>query len=90
MIYTVECLVDCEPGNLICASDTILDCINAVNNHETFPYVADDLEFIAWKDGKKVAVAVLVGNRVGDTIGANGYEPNPVTYEEVIGKMVLE
>lgn len=86
MIYTVECLVDYEPGNLICASDTILDCIDAVNNHETFPYVADDLEFIAWKDGKKVAVAVLVGNRTGDS----REDLNPVTYEEVIGKMVLE
>lgn len=87
MIYTVERLNDYEHGNLICASDTIMDCIEAVNNYETFPYVADGLEFIAWKDGKKVAVASLVGNRVGDTIGANGYEPNPVTYEEVIGKM---
>ncbi|QJI10892.1 hypothetical protein GuL6_123 [Buttiauxella phage vB_ButM_GuL6] len=84
MIYTVEGLIDCEPGRLICASDTIMDCINAVNNDSYFPYVADEIEFTAWENGKKVAAVQVTGNRTG--WNHDGIEP--VTYEEIVGGMV--
>lgn len=81
MTATVEILHDCEPGTLVCASESLVDCIHAINTYSTFPYLGDEVVFTRWEDGKKVAEARFVDSRYIDYDNCEG---NEFTYEEVI------
>lgn len=73
MMYTVEAEREFEGCSLISASDILLECVNAVNNHRHAPYLGDRLLFTAWKEGKPAVRGYIRCDM----------ERGPYTYEEV-------
>lgn len=81
---TVEIWHDCAPGELICADESLVVCINAINMHPTFPHLGDTVVFTRWTGGIKVSTAFFDGNRC--TLYETG-EGEMFTYTEVLHRL---
>lgn len=86
MIFTIQLEFDYEPSDLLLASESLQTCIDAVNNHQNNPYIADDLRFQIWDNDKLQAYSVIAGRR-GNGYGSISGDYIPVTYEEVMKNM---
>ncbi|QFR55709.1 hypothetical protein JC221_063 [Yersinia phage JC221] len=86
MIFTVERCNDYENSIMLCASDSLLKCIDAVNDFKDFPYVSDRVIFRVWENEKEILVSNINGQRADHWWGVD--HTGPVTYEEVMNKMV--
>lgn len=84
MTVTVEIRYDYEPGDLICADESLVVCINAINNYSTFPRLGDEVVFTRWTGGIKVAEAIFRGNRCTNQETGEG---TFFTYTEVLQKL---
>ena len=86
MIFTVERYNDYENSIMLCASDSMVKCIDAVNNYDNFPFVSEKIIFRVWEDEKEISVSKINGQRDDHWYGAD--HTGLVTYEEVMNKMV--
>lgn len=84
MTATVEIRHDCEPGDLICADESLVICINAINNYCSFPHLGDEVVFTRWTGGIKVAEAIFHGDRCSNYETGEGIF---FTYTEVLKKL---
>lgn len=87
MIYVLARHGDYDFGEVIQVSESLQTCVDAINNHPSFPYVGDRIEVTVWENDKKIAVSKIEGNREEWDDGCDPKEI-PVTFEEIMSNMV--
>ena len=85
MIYAIEHGSEYYPSELIMVSDTLQICVDAVNNHENYPYMGDFIIVSVWEDNKKIAISETKGNREVELWDDATVEfiTTPLTVEEI-------
>lgn len=84
MIYVLSRHSDYDYGEVVHVSESLLTCINVINNNPSFPCLGDRLEFAVWDNDKKIATSTIPGYRVSES---DDVVDLPVTYIEVIDNM---
>lgn len=90
MIFVGERLLDYEPGEIICVSESLQVCIDAVNNHDCFSYLGsiDNIRFSVWDNSKLISYSELDRTRwEARNINQITFSPYPITFEEVMKNM---
>lgn len=87
MIYVLARHGDYDFGEVIQVSESLQTCVDAINNHPSFPYVGDRIEVTVWENDKKIAVSKNKGNREEWDDDRDPKEI-PVTFEEIMSNMV--
>lgn len=86
MIFTVERYNSYENSIMLTASDSLVKCIDVVNNYKWFPFVSDKIIFRVWENEKEISVSNINGQRSDEWFGEGN--TGPVTYDEVMKYMV--
>lgn len=90
-MFVIERINDYYGGEILCVSDSLQQCVDAANNHSSFPYLSDYLHVSKWENGKRKYFGHVSGRREDadfcDRDGIENYINIPVTFEELLDCM---
>ncbi|ADJ55418.1 hypothetical protein RB16p114 [Escherichia phage RB16] len=87
MIYVSSYSADYEFTEIVHVSESLQNCIDALNKVDNFPYLGDNITIDVWENEKRIAKSSTYGYRDVWDEESQQYKEIPVTFEEIMANM---
>lgn len=87
MIYVAYYSADYEFTEIVHVSESLQNCVDALNKVPNFPYLGDYVTIDVWENEKIIAKSSTFGHRDVWDEESQQYNEIPVTFEEVMKNM---